>query len=146
MTAPDRVRFRYQLTGVDADWVDAGTARSATYASLPAGDHVFRVQASSPEGVWGSDSATVALAVHPFFWQTTWFLAAVAAATAGSGVWLIRRATVQRLNRRLERLRQQHAVDQERARIAQDEGTEIDACTPVPVQLQPVRRGCTARI
>ncbi|HOX57743.1 MAG TPA: two-component regulator propeller domain-containing protein [Candidatus Paceibacterota bacterium] len=127
LTAPERIRFRYQLTGVDADWVEAGTARSATYGSLPAGDHVFRVQASTPEGGWNSRPATVALSVHPYFWQSHWFFAAVVAALAGGGVWLWRRATVRRLAHRLERLRQQHAVDQERARIAQDLHDELGA-------------------
>ncbi len=103
------------------------TARSATYASIPAGHHIFRVQASSPEGVWNSQSATVALAVYPYFWQTSWFLAAVTAALAGGGVWSFRRATVRRLGRRVERLRQQHAVQQERARIAQDIHDELGA-------------------
>jgi signal transduction histidine kinase/ligand-binding sensor domain-containing protein len=127
LSAPERIRFRYQLTGVDADWVDAGAARSVTYASIPAGDHVFRVLASTPEGVWGSHPATVALAVHPYFWQTNWFLAAVAAAIAGGAVWILRRATVRRLGHRLERLRQQHALEQERARIAQDIHDELGA-------------------
>lgn len=127
LSAPERIRFRYQLTGVDDGWVDAGTARSATYASVAAGDHVFRVLASTPEGGWGSQPATVALAVHPYFWQTSWFLAAVTAAIAGGGVWIFRRATVRRLGRRLERLRQQHAVEQERARIAQDIHDELGA-------------------
>ena len=127
LTAPERIHFRYQLTGVDADWVDAGTARSATYASIPAGEHVFRVAASSPEGRWDSGPATVALAVHPYFWQTNWFLTAVTAAVAGGGVWLVRRATVRRLSHRLEQLRQQQAVDRERARIAQDIHDELGA-------------------
>jgi signal transduction histidine kinase len=127
LTSPERIRFRYQLTGVDDDWVEAGTARSATYGSIPAGDHVFRVLASSPEGVWGSRPATVALAVHPYFWQTNWFLAAVTAFLAGGGVWMFRRATVRRLGLRLEYMRQQHAVDQERARIAQDIHDELGA-------------------
>jgi signal transduction histidine kinase len=65
--------------------------------------------------------------VHPYFWQTSWFLAAVVAAVAGGGVWFIRRATVRRLRVRLERLRQQHAVDCERARIAQDIHDELGA-------------------
>ena len=127
LTAPERIRFRYRLTGVDADWVEAGTARSATYGSIPAGRHEFRVQAASPEGVWGSRPASVALAVQPYFWQTNWFLAVAAAATAGGGVWIIRRATVRRLARRLERLRQQHAVEQERTRIARDIHDELGA-------------------
>lgn len=127
LSAPERIRFRYQLTGVDADWVEAGPARSATYGSIPAGNHVFRVVASTPEGQWGALPATVGLAVHPYFWQSSWFLAAVAAAVAGGGAWLFWRANVRRLARRVERLRQQHAVDQERARIAQDIHDELGA-------------------
>ncbi|HOC57442.1 MAG TPA: two-component regulator propeller domain-containing protein [Verrucomicrobiota bacterium] len=127
LSAPERIRFRYQMTDVDADWVEAGTARSATYGSIPAGSHVFRVLASSPEGQWGARPATVALAVYPYFWQSAWFLAAVAAAVAGGGAWLFWRANVRRLARRLERLRQQHAVEQERARIAQDIHDELGA-------------------
>ncbi len=127
LTAPERVRFRYQMSGIDAHWVDAGTTRSVTYASIPAGDHVFSVIASSPEGVWSLQPATLELAVYPYFWQTTWFLAAVAAVIAGAAVWMIRRATVKRLRFRLEVMRQQQAVDRERARIAQDIHDELGA-------------------
>lgn len=127
LTASERVRFRYQLTGVDPGWVETETSRSATYASVPAGKHEFRVVASSPEGVWNSVPVTMSLSVRPFFWQTQWFLASVVAAIAGSGVWIARRATMRRLNRRLERLRQQSAMDRERARIAQDIHDELGA-------------------
>ncbi|MDB6024778.1 MAG: hypothetical protein JWM68_1001 [Verrucomicrobiales bacterium] len=127
LTAPERVRFRYQMSGLDAAWVDAGTTRSVNYASIPAGDHVVRVIACSPEGVWSSQPAMLALAVHPYYWQTNWFLAAVAAALAGGGVWMIRRATVLKLRRRVEVLRQQQALDRERARIAQDIHDELGA-------------------
>jgi signal transduction histidine kinase/ligand-binding sensor domain-containing protein len=127
LTAPERVRFRYQLTGVDRDWVDAERTRSAIYASVPAGKYTFRVQASSPEGVWNSETATVTLAIHPYFWQTNWFLAAIAATVAGGGVWTARRTAMQRLRRRLELVRQEHAVDRERARIAQDIHDELGA-------------------
>lgn len=127
LIAPERVRFRYQLTGVDRDWIDAGAARTATYASIPPGHHEFRVMASSPDGVWGTKPATISLAVHPFFWQTNWFFAGIAAVGAGGCVWAARRATVRRLNRRLEQLRQQQALDRERARIAQDIHDELGA-------------------
>ncbi len=126
LTAPDRVRFRYQLTGVDPGWVQADS-RTATYGSIPAGEHLFRVEASSPDGVWGSEPVSVALSVTPYFWQTSWFLAGVAAALAGGGMWIVRRATVRRLRLRLEELRRQHAMDRERTRIAQDIHDELGA-------------------
>lgn len=127
LTAPERVRFRYQLVGVDSDWVDAGKVRAATYASLPAGKHTFRVMASSPEGVWNPVSASIAVVVHPYFWQTSWFIALIAAAAAGGVVWLVRRATVRRLQTRLAQLHQQQAIDRERTRIAQDIHDELGA-------------------
>ena len=127
LTAPERVRFRYQLTGVDGDWVDAGKARSVTYAGLPSGRHTFRVLASTPEGVWGSQDASIALAVNPYYWQTNWFIASIAAVMAGGGVWAVRRTTVRRLSRRLQRVREEHAIERERARIAQDIHDELGA-------------------
>jgi signal transduction histidine kinase/ligand-binding sensor domain-containing protein len=127
LTAPERVRFSYKMTGCDSDWMDAGPTRSATYTSIPAGSHVFRVMASSPEGVWSSETASLTLAVHPYFWQTDWFLALVVAVAVGGGVWSYKVATVRSLSRRLERIRHQHAVDRERARIAQDIHDELGA-------------------
>ncbi|HVV00979.1 MAG TPA: histidine kinase, partial [Verrucomicrobiae bacterium] len=127
LTAPERIRFRYQMSGVDPIWVEAGRDHSAIYASIPSGKHTFRVLASSPEGVWDSEPASIELAVHPYFWQTSWFWASVAALLAGGAVWIIRRATVRRLNLRLERLRQQQAVERERTRIAQDIHDELGA-------------------
>ena len=34
LTAPNKIRFRYRLDGVDPDWVDAGTQRVAFYTNL----------------------------------------------------------------------------------------------------------------
>jgi signal transduction histidine kinase/ligand-binding sensor domain-containing protein len=127
LTAPERVRFRYQLVGVDPDWVDGEPTRTATYASIPAGSYSFRVMASSPEGVWNPKLATINLVVHPFFWQTNWFIALIAAVGAGGVVWLVRRATVRRLRLRVEQLHQQQAIDRERTRIAQDIHDELGA-------------------
>jgi signal transduction histidine kinase len=49
------------------------------------------------------------------------------AGVTGAGAWLIRRATVRRLRRRVEELRRQHAMERERARIAQDIHDELGA-------------------
>lgn len=125
--APDHVRFRYQLTGVDNDWVEGGSARSATYASLPFGTHLFRVAACNSSGVWGPVAESTALVVTPYFWQTHWFIAAIAASFTGALVWAARRATLRRLRRKLHHVKQQHAVERERARISQDIHDELGA-------------------
>jgi signal transduction histidine kinase/ligand-binding sensor domain-containing protein len=71
---PSRVRFRVRLEGVDRDWVDVGTRRSAYYTHLPPGSHTFRVAASNESGVWNEGEASFAFRLRPrldqmpFFW------------------------------------------------------------------------------
>jgi signal transduction histidine kinase len=115
------------MEGVDPEWVEAGTVRSATYTTIPSGRHVFRVTASGADGIWSAQSAQVSFTARPYFWQTTWFLAGLAAVTAASAVWGVRHAHARRLMRRVEELRQQHLIDRERARIAQDIHDELGA-------------------
>lgn len=47
-----KVRVRYRLQGVDESWIDAGTARKATYSGLGPGEYRFEVQASNTAGVF----------------------------------------------------------------------------------------------
>jgi signal transduction histidine kinase/ligand-binding sensor domain-containing protein len=125
--APEHLRFRYQLKGVDEDWVECGPNRSATYASVPFGSHVFRVAACNSAGVWGPAAESMALVVTPHFWQTHWFFAVLTASVVGGMVWGARRATLRRLRRKLQRLEQQHALERERARISQDIHDDLGA-------------------
>jgi len=85
-STPGKVRFRYRLSGVDPDWVDAGNERKARYNQIPAGASRLEVQARDPWGDWG-DSASIHLYQQPSVTQTWWFhlltgLAAVAAVAA----------------------------------------------------------------
>ncbi len=71
--APPKVRFKYQLSGVDKDWVDAGNQRSAIYTNLPKGQHTFRVIASNNDGLWNEKGAELNLRIKPYFYETIWF-------------------------------------------------------------------------
>lgn len=70
--APHRTAFRYRLDGYDAEWVDAGTRRTAYYTNLPPGEYVFRVIAGSA-GLWNDTEATVSFRIAPRFHQTAAF-------------------------------------------------------------------------
>ena len=72
LAAPEELRFRYRLSGVDPDWVEAGTERSARYANLAPGTYTFRVAAATPHGAW-SEATSLAFHVEPFFYETGWF-------------------------------------------------------------------------
>jgi ligand-binding sensor domain-containing protein/signal transduction histidine kinase len=119
-TAPEMNRFKYKLEGLDSDWVDAATRRDAFYNNVPPGDYTFRVIGCNNDGVWNALGANVKLSLQPHYWQTWWcklslLLASLSLAAAGA-----RFLTRRRMQLKLERLEQQHAVEKERTRIAQD--------------------------
>jgi signal transduction histidine kinase len=125
--APEKVRFKYRLTGLDTEWVDAGHRRVINIDYIPPGQYTFRVIACNNDGVWNEQGAGVTFAVRPYFWQTLWFrVLALALTIAASGglVWFIVR---RRMRRKLERLEQQRAVEHERARIAHDIHDDLGA-------------------
>ena len=72
---PDKVRFRYRLEGLDEEWVEAGTRRSAYYTNLRPGNYTFRVLASNNDGVWSPAGAVLTFQLAPHFYQTSWFIA-----------------------------------------------------------------------
>ncbi|MDQ6707777.1 MAG: histidine kinase, partial [Acidobacteriota bacterium] len=83
-SAPDKVRFRYRLAGVETGWVDAGERRTAYYTHLPPGRFRFQVAAANADGVWNTTGADIDITVVPSFWQTWQFRALIALAIAGA--------------------------------------------------------------
>jgi diguanylate cyclase (GGDEF)-like protein len=102
--APDKVKFRYQLVGFDADWVEAGTRRAAYYTNLAPGHYRFYVQACNNDGVWNRRGASFAFDLAPHFYQTTWFRVAVGLALLFlcTGLYLLRTRQLRRQNHLLE--------------------------------------------
>jgi signal transduction histidine kinase/DNA-binding response OmpR family regulator/ligand-binding sensor domain-containing protein len=71
-TAPNQNKYRYQLVGIDKDWVESGTRRSATYLHLPSGSYVFKVQGSNSQGQWSDKIAELKIRVTPPWWLSWW--------------------------------------------------------------------------
>jgi signal transduction histidine kinase/ligand-binding sensor domain-containing protein len=124
---PENVCFRYRLHGLDENWVEAGTQRSAAYQRLSSGNYRFEVQACNQDGFWSQTPATLSFIVEPFVWETWWFRAAVLTAVVFGGVALVRYVSFRRLQRQLARAQQQAALHQERARIAKDIHDDLGA-------------------
>jgi ligand-binding sensor domain-containing protein/signal transduction histidine kinase len=125
--APGYIRFRYKLENWDADWIDAGTSRSAVYNFVPPGQYSFRVIACDSDGVWPASGAEIRVAFARYFWQSWWFIGVAGVAllsVVGGGARLIER---QKARSRLNRLEQERALERERARIAQDLHDEMGA-------------------
>ena len=109
LTAPEKVRFRYQLEGVDRDWNEVGDTRTARYPKVPPGSYRFRVLACNNDGVWNEAGASMAVTLVPFWWATGWsrLAAALALAALLGGLYRLRRAR----RREIERLRVRVAGD-----------------------------------
>ncbi len=83
LISPDKVRFRYRLNGLDRDWIQGGSQRSASYDRVLPGAYRFEVTACNNDGVWNATGATLGLVVLPPWWMTWWFRALAGIGVAG---------------------------------------------------------------
>jgi len=126
-TKPETIGFKYRLHGLDADWVEAGTRRVATYAQILPGHYRFEVTACNSDGVWNETGAALELTAEPYWWETAWFHVAGPLSAAGLLAAAIILGWRRRHRRQIERLEMLQATERERARIARDLHDEIGA-------------------
>jgi len=119
-SAPEKVRFRYRLEGLDSTWLNSGAKRAVDYSYLPHGRYRFEVQACNNDGLWSPQSASIELIILPYFWQTWWFVGILIFTGGATLVFTVRRLEKTKSKRRLEREKQARLVELERARIARD--------------------------
>jgi ligand-binding sensor domain-containing protein/anti-sigma regulatory factor (Ser/Thr protein kinase) len=69
------IKYEYMMSGVDKDWVYAGTKRVASYTDLQPGEYIFNVKA----GEKGDKEKITSfkIIITPPFWDTAWFRVAV---------------------------------------------------------------------
>ncbi len=71
-SAPDMIRYSYQMQGLSNTWVDLKTNRRVHFLALPAGTYVFRVKASDQNGNLQPQEARLTIVVLPHWWASTW--------------------------------------------------------------------------
>jgi signal transduction histidine kinase/ligand-binding sensor domain-containing protein len=125
--APEKVRFKYRVDGLDKEWLDAGTKRLANYSYMPPGNYAFRVIACNNDGIWNERGAKLVFVVLPFFWQTWWFAVLIWAGAAVLAGLAVLMATRRRMQIKLEGMERQQAVERERTRIAKDIHDDLGA-------------------
>ena len=79
-----QIKFKYKLTPLDSDWVDASTRRIAYYSHLPPGEYQFQVIAANSDGIWNLEGKQIHVSVLPRFYQRGWFLTGCFLAFAGA--------------------------------------------------------------
>jgi signal transduction histidine kinase len=117
LVAPEKVRFRYKLEGLDRDWHDAGNRRQAFYSNLPPRNYRFRVIACNNSGVWNEAGGFLDFSVAPAYYQTIWFRLSCVAAFLGL-LWAVYQQRLRRVAREFN-MRLDERVS-ERTRIARE--------------------------
>jgi signal transduction histidine kinase len=107
--------------------VGMGNTRLAHYDSIPAGKYKFRVAEVSAVGEPTGAEATLAVVVPLPFWNSLWFQATAVALFAILLGAIVRYVIRQRMRVEMMRLEQQHALEQERLRIAHDIHDDLGA-------------------
>jgi signal transduction histidine kinase/ligand-binding sensor domain-containing protein len=125
-SSPQNVRFKYRLAGQN-NWTDAGDGRVARYTGLPPGHYNFYVIACNEDGVWNMTGAALDITVSPQFWQTTTFQGVAVAVLLALVIGIVRYVSTQKLHRQLQTMKQQEALERERARIARDLHDQLGA-------------------
>ncbi|HEX4769365.1 MAG TPA: two-component regulator propeller domain-containing protein [Bryobacteraceae bacterium] len=115
---PERIRFKYKLAGLDQDWIDAASRRTAYYSHLPPGDYSFKVIAANSDGVWNTQGTQLGISVLPPFYKTWWFISAMFVASAGVVIfgWKYRVSQLQRAYAAQQAFSRQLIASQERER------------------------------
>ena len=108
-SAPDKVRYAYQLEGVDENWIEAGNKREAQYTNLDPGTYTFHVKAANADGFWSSPGVLMTVFIQPPFWQTWWFIGLVVFASGGI-IYAIHHYRLEQ-SLKVERLRNKIASD-----------------------------------
>ena len=105
--------YRYQLEGVDPDWVYAAKRNVVYYTDLSPGTYTFRIRASV--GIYTDDDSetTLQIVITPPYWQTWWFRSLLLLVVLGSAFWLHQN--------RLQRIRYESELKEKEAALKQKE-------------------------
>ncbi len=130
---PERVRFRYRLEGLDRDWLDVGTRRSAYFTRIPPGEYRFRVAAANEDGVWNEEGASLSFRLRPHFYRTSWFTGVAALGAVGmiAGGYRLRERRQRRREATLVRLVEQRTQELEEANRRLEKLSMLDGLTGV---------------
>lgn len=101
--------FSYRLRGLNNNWSDASTGNTARFTSLPPGNYSFELRSANSDGIWSPEVKTMAIIIHPAWWQTTGFRAMVVISLATLVYFAIRR--------RIAAIRHEAALKQELAEL-----------------------------
>jgi ligand-binding sensor domain-containing protein/signal transduction histidine kinase len=118
--APDGVRFRHKLEGLETEWVNDAGGRAVSYSPLSHGRYRFRVAARDADGTWREAPESFSFIVPTPIYLQGWALFLYFAVAVALVTGVVRIVSHRRLRSALARLEQQQSLERERMRIARD--------------------------
>ncbi|SDD58053.1 Two component regulator propeller [Dyadobacter soli] len=114
---PEKLMYRYRLTGLDDNWVDNARNSRVRFSSLRPGQYTFSVAASLDGITWSETAVPLSFVILRPWWQTWWFTGAMVVLAGALTYWLFRRRV--KVIRRQTALREHMADLEMRALRAQ---------------------------
>jgi len=88
--------FRYKLEGFDEKWINIESQREAVFTNVPPGSYTFIVNVGNANGRWSESTASIKIHIYQPLWKTP--VAYICyLIIAGIGIWLIRKAVLNRI-------------------------------------------------
>jgi len=116
LAGASKIRLKWR----EAYSIGWGGGARVSYPYLPAGEYRLRIQTLTVEGIPMGKESALRLVVVPPFYQTRGFWMCLAGLASAALGLLVRQFTRRRLQRRLDVLESERAVERERSRIARD--------------------------
>jgi ligand-binding sensor domain-containing protein/signal transduction histidine kinase len=119
-TSSYKNEYSYKLEGFDANWINAGTQRFATYTNLDPGRYVFRVRASNNDGLWNEEGRSLVIHIMPPWWMTWWARTIFIVSVVGIStlVFFLRTRSILVANRELESAVNQKTEELQKTNVA----------------------------
>ncbi len=112
--------FQVKLDGKDASWTDLQQSRTIFYPNLKPNNYSIQVRVKRNGGDWNYLNTPVTFKIIAPFWQRWWFIALSILWTFTGIILLIRNYFKRETKIEIQKLKQERAIEDERARIAAD--------------------------
>ncbi|HTA61848.1 MAG TPA: two-component regulator propeller domain-containing protein [Bacteroidia bacterium] len=70
---PQKIKYRYQLEGLEKDWSPITTQTERDYPGLAPGTYTFKVKAMGANGIWNAEPTVFTFTISPPWYRTVWF-------------------------------------------------------------------------
>lgn len=97
--APEKVKYKWKLEGLDQEWSPVSDKSEAIYSRIPPGEYTFKIMASNSDGKWTSSPYEYHFKIKPP-WYQTWWAITLEILVLAFVVYLIMRARIRNIQQK----------------------------------------------